>query len=547
MRCSLNESLRPDSRTAFDSLLWLGASVLLLSLTKIGFLSGDALAHSAAFSSGKWFWNPNHLLIEPISAWWHGATLSVGIDRPGIDRLKLLSALSGGTAAALFRLGPARFLSSTRAGANHATAWLVGVSAFLRLLVSGETHMLQMPALVVVAWMTGALLLHPHRRTAWLAGISIGVSALFYISNLLLALTLPLVALWNLGRKRKRIEMRHVWPIPVAAGLVTGGGLLVAWALLRPPVAALEWVLSYAGGGVPESVSGSYGASLSLKGLMESAARTAYGAVSAVVDLSPLVDLWRGQAEPSLSHLAIAVAALSAAGFLVSLLPRLFRREDPAPVALQLAAGFVLSVVLFGLYWNNSDDQFFFQISVATGILVAAAPPWRSRAPVVALTLSLIVLCWNVLDTVTRFVLYPREERVELLRSALDGADLVVLPGQDEADRLLYFVDPAAIGEKLALTSLMSRYQAEEGLDSLTTKVDQALSVGGQVDVVGLYDSHLAPQPWRALTNAGYSASRIRALLEKYVVEVRDVGPFTIGTVSAREPDPTGGNQETRN
>jgi hypothetical protein len=209
-----------------------------------------------------------------------------------------------------------------------------------------------------------------------------------------------------------------------------------------------------------------------------------------------------------------------------------WRGDELAQVALRVAIGIAGAVVLFGLYWNNSDDQFFFQLSAAVGMLTAAVPPWHSRVPKVALMVSLTVLAWNLFDTTTRCVLYPREERIQLLGTALDGADLVILPGQEEVDHLLYFVDKTTTGERLSLTHLMARYEANEGLEVLGSRVEEVISGGGRVDVVGVFDSNLGAQPWRALSAAGYGADRIRDLFGRYDIDVRQVGPFTVGTIS---------------
>jgi hypothetical protein len=131
------------------------------------------------------------------------------------------------------------------------------------------------------------------------------------------------------------------------------------------------------------------------------------------------------------------------------------------------------------------------------------------------------------------FVPYPREQRIESLRTALDGADLVVVPGEDEAEHLLYFVDSVRVGERLSLIAFMARYPVEEGLRLLASRIDEVVSRGGRVDIVGVHDMHPPPQPWRSLTAAGYSAARVRRILDACDTAVRDVGPFTIVTVSA--------------
>ena len=88
-----------------DTLLWFALPVLLLFLVPVGFVSNDGLGHSRSFADGSWGLNPNHLLFEPLGAWWQ--SLWAGSQREPVDVLKLLSALCGAAAAALVRYGVA--------------------------------------------------------------------------------------------------------------------------------------------------------------------------------------------------------------------------------------------------------------------------------------------------------------------------------------------------------------------------------------------------------------------------------------------------------
>ena len=166
----------PDGRTdRIDALLWLVLPVAVLFTIPIGSVSNDGLGHSLGFASGSWRLNPNHLLFEPLGAWWQ--TVWKGSGREPVDVLKLLSALSGALAAALFRWGVAPRVAETRRAANHATAWLAFSSAFLRLWVSDETHMIQMPFVVAVAWLALIYLERPSFGRSLVLGAAVGLAA----------------------------------------------------------------------------------------------------------------------------------------------------------------------------------------------------------------------------------------------------------------------------------------------------------------------------------------------------------------------------------
>jgi len=120
-------------RDRIDALLWFAIPCLALSLIPIGFASNDGVGHSLAFAAGRWHLNPNHLLFEPLGAWWQRTLLALGYPREPFDALKLLSILSGSIAVGLFRLLVAPRVSTSRLEANYGTAWLALSSAFLRL------------------------------------------------------------------------------------------------------------------------------------------------------------------------------------------------------------------------------------------------------------------------------------------------------------------------------------------------------------------------------------------------------------------------------
>ena len=102
-----------------------------------------------------------------------------------------------------------------------------------------------------------------------------------------------------------------------------------------------------------------------------------------------------------------------------------------------IGAAWLAAILGFGVFWNNSDDQFYFQMAPAFGALAARIPGRRGRSGVVFLMLSLTGLLWNWIDVGSKRVFYPRWQRMALLEREVRGACLVVYPGFDEAEMLL--------------------------------------------------------------------------------------------------------------
>jgi hypothetical protein len=511
----------PDGRThRIDALLWLILPVAVLFTIPIGFVSNDGLGHSLGFASGSWHLNPNHLLFEPLGAWWQSAWKGSG--REPVDVLKLLSVLSGALAAALFRWGVAPRVAETRWAANHATAWMAFSSAFLRLWVSDEIHMIQMPFVVAVAWLALVYLDRPSFGRSLALGAAVGLAALTFISNLLLGVALAVVlAVWHLRRREPGLAMGNATGLGIGATLVAGSVLLLAW---PGDPGFLDWIIRYGGGHQSPRVELAYGLVRSWDGLMESMIRALYGTASALVDLTPLAAAVRDHQAPSLEVVLGTLAFLAAAAALLS--------RPPNRGALLLTLSWLAAILGFGIFWNNSDDQFYFQMAPVFGVL-AAEMGRRSRATKIFLILSFAGLLWNLIDVSSHRVLYPRQERMALLDREVQGACLVVYPGFDEPELLLEMSRPSASVEQLALTQLSVQSPADEGMRTLRDRIEACRREGRRVVLLDLFDQPPQRNPWKFLQRLGYDHAGIAQALEGLPVDrtSRWVGPFTVRTV----------------
>lgn len=529
-----------------DALLWLILSMAVLFAIPIGFVSNDGLGHSLGFASGQWRVNPNHILFEPLGAWWQNLWVRFG--REPVDALKLLSALSGALAAGLFRRGVAPRVAGSRWAANHATAWLAFSSAFLRLWVSDETHMIQMPFVVAVAWLALIYLERPSHGRGMAVGAAVGLAALTFISNLLLGIALGVVlVIWHLGRREARQAFVGAAGLGLGAALAAGPVFLLAWSLSPGSPGFLAWLTRYGGGGQSPRVELAYGLVRSWRGLEESVVRAFYGTASALVDLTPIAGAVRDHQAPLAAAVLGALAFLAAAAALFAGL-RTVIAEPSAPAnrgALVLTISWLAAILGFGIFWNNSDDQFYFQMAPVFGVLAGRMTGGlggrRSRAAAVFLSLSLAGLLWNLVDVGSSRVLYPRQERMALLEREVNGACLVVYPGFDEPELLLTMSRRTAAVERLALTQLAVRFPAAEGMRTLRSRITGCLQGGGRVVLVDLFDTPPRRNPWKFLERLGYDYPAVHRSLEGLPVEPtsREVGPFRVRKVELSSPFPS--------
>lgn len=491
---------RPD---LLDALGWLSLSALLLSLLPIGHVSADGIGQSLSLSAGFVRWNPNHLLVEPIGAWWQGLLHPSTSRSEAVDHLRLLSVFAGSLAAGLFRLGVASRLAPSRLAANHATLWLACSSVFARLWILDEIYMLQMPAVVAIAWLTLRYLDRPSLAGAAATGASVAVAAAFFVSNLLLGPALA-ACLW---RKRRHAAALLMGTLAAFAVLFAG-----IWALAGTPQSFLDWLTRYGGGAQTARVESAYGLQPTPTGLVEATARALYGSACALVDLAPAVATFR-DGLPVEWEIVCGLLAFAAA--VVSLL-----LSRPDPRARLLLTAWAAAVLVFGTFWNNSDDQFYVQLPVAFGALAAT----MRRRTVVALGLA--ALLWNAVDVAQRRVLYPRQERLALVERDLGGAGLIVYPGFDEMEVLLE-LEPGP--RTVSMTGLATRAPFEEGMDRLGKEIRETLGAGRPVAIVDIVEAPPNRSPWKFLRRMGYEQARVEEILERFPMDpALRTGPFTV-------------------
>ena len=527
----------PDQHHRLDALTWLLVPALALAVLPNGFVSADGLGQSLAFSTGRWHLNPNHLLFDPLAAGWIAAWKLAGCHRHPVDVLEVLSGISGALALALFRLLVAPRLAATRWLANEATAYVAFSSAFLRLWVADEVQMVQMPFVVLVAAVAIRRLEGDRRGLSLALGVAVGLAALFFVSNALLGVTLAAAISWqHLARRETRRAAASVAAIAAGMTLAAGPPLLAAWLPRAQTIGLLDWLTRYDGGASSTRVTGAYGMAMSPAGVLTASVRAAYGAASSLVDLAAPAALWRDRQPATLAALIPAVAFAAAVAALAIHGTAAWReaangRAARSP-ALLLALAWVSAVLAFGVFWDNSDDQFYFQLAPIFGVIAASAPTaWRRRpAAWLGAALGAAALLWNVGDVATHRLLYPRADRAALIEREVAGACLVVFPGFDEAQLLLSLSPRAVKVPRLSIVEVAIAAPAATGLPRLTKRIDACLLRGGRVVLLDVFATPRLRAPWKYLLRLGYERRAVEAALAGIAGETptRRSGPFTV-------------------
>jgi hypothetical protein len=521
-----------------DALVWFGGTIVIFSLLFIGAVSGDALFHSERYANGTWVLNPNHLLFEPIGAAWHRLLVALGSTREIPDQLILLSVWSGALSLGLFRYGIAGFLKN-RTLANYATLWVAFSSAWLRLLISGEHFMLEMPFMVLSALATLRYVRDRQLRDAALAGAFGGVAALFMISNVIIvSFTVGVgLALWHAVRREWRRATAVLFTVGAASAAVMIGALFIAWAIAVPDgIGFIEWTTNYSGGGRSSREALAYGLNASGASLPVAAARALYGAASSLLDLQPVVQVFRdGTAVTARTVIAIASFVVTAA-FFAAMLAVLWRhrRDSRTLGVLLLVTAWAIGTLGFAVLWDNSDDQFYFHLAICFALVAAMGaaaltPRWRR----LAMAVGAVTILFNAGDVLTRFVLYPRTERIAALKDGLQGAGLIVAPGENDVETMISFTGPETIRRYSTIIVIAGEHEQAEGLAVLEDRIRQALARGERVDLLEMFDTPPNIVPWKTLRRMDWDKAAVLAVLDKFPVEPvsRRLGPYTVRSI----------------
>lgn len=508
-----------------DAAFWVVIPILILGAIHIGGLSGDGVAQGTQYRLHTWRLDPNHLLYEPSSAAWAALWERFAPSVATSDALKRLSIIAGALSLGLFRALVVPRITSDRARANLATLWVCAGAAFVALWLSDEPQMLQMPFLVLLAATLLFASAQPTPLRPLLVGVVGGLATLFYISDVLIVVAGVAALAWTAQRRAggtmaaKTIAMAAVGGAVVTVPVFGG-----TWYFTRSPLSFLKWMTSYGGGNVATHGAAGYGVHGSIRDLASATIRAIYGAMSAFVDLSTAVDAVRRHA-PVNVILPLALAAF-VGGLITLIAVRCWSRSPELRPMILLATAWTAAVVVFGIAWNNADDQFYFQLAVPVGMIAATATLVRTS------NVALLALCaYNLATVALPYIRYPRERYQTEIVHAMATADLTIYPGSDEVERLIVSYDGGHREGAIPVTRVASQQKPADGVRLLQDTVRSTLAHCGRVLLLGVVDGPDDVNPWKYLGSIGYA----RPAIERAVTSLSDTsGPSRVGPVFAR-------------
>jgi hypothetical protein len=482
----------------------------------------DAARFTPGIAAGVFEWDASHLLMQPVVVLWH-RYLSFG--GPAIASQERFNVFCAALSLGILYL----LLVRLRVDAVRRVL-LISLAAFgynlLNLATSGHIKLAALPFLTLS--LAHATLWESDERAAgsgragWLAAsaVELGLAAGFLINSVVVA---PFLALAVLAVSlRAGLGMKRAAGLAAAFGVLCGGTALAVvgavYALVTPGPHGIRGLLGFLlakSAGQPP-----------FAGIGQSLARGVFGGVQNFVFVGNFGAMARTWMSGDSSFLAayrrmfltegaifLAALALFAWIYLEALL-RLARGRGAAAAPL----AFILGALAFAIPWNLNEADFYFQITLPTVVLMAAAPPTAWRRALHALLLALVAG-----TVLTGWALpkkrYPLSRYEAELRRRLTPRDLAVHWIVYSGGPSLIFMDLPGI-PRLQPDRLYERDPDPERLFArLAGAIDGHLTAGGRVYLFGILDDRVWHAPWPVLRQKGLTHARLESFFrDRYTV-----------------------------
>lgn len=488
----------------------------------------DGIRWADAIAAHRIDVNPNYLLMQPLVMWAFSVWESLGGSSDPVHFAKLFDALCGAVSLAVMA-------ATLRAlGVGMAVRWccllLTAFSAnFLLLATSDHIKLVTAPFLFAGLHFAVLQAREPTPLRAAATGVSLSLAVCTLVNAVVWgALLAPVI--WLVSGPDAARRLRHAALYCVAAGLPALAVVLAFHAADASGVPLLEWLTRYSAD--PEARGdGFQGVSLLTLG------RFAFAILKNFVhapDLSAAAKAaLSGVAPPPASAWAAlnavaATVAVAGLGALVGALCVGFVRGRLDPVdrrVLLVLGSMAAAFLLFGFAWNDSDEEFWFQITpplaLAAGLAVdrGTAPRWGM--PALAAVAGTLALNQLVSFAVPRAV-YPYAENLAALRTDLSDCGYILYDEPDWRGELMMGLRRESDLAPHSIMTLARAHRFEMGplTAAIEAGIAEAHAQGRPFCVVGIFEASDYEFPW---TNF---AERFGITRARFVEVLRAHGAF---------------------
>ena len=489
--------------------------------------SGDALVYVRQIEEGLLVWNPNHLLMQPVGKLFYDSIGAAGAGLSILNTFKLISAVSAIASLYLFHLILVQVNVQSSLLRVFGVLGLFASNYFLTMSVTEEYFMLQMPFLLIALMM---LIKWAESRTSEgkylelvISGAMLSIASLVIVNNVFLMAFMGLYVLTAKAAGRSE-RVRALFAFSVSVCVVFIPVILFGFYLSEYDGRFVEWMSSYQGED-SNPLSNLYGVDWTVIGVVNSIARLGFNFFANFIDLGGIGTVLQSwvfgqelEFRPDMFQVvqgtilfAVLLIASSYIAFWISL--RLRKHQ-----ILQIIVVWIIAYLAFNFLWNDSSDQFWFQILPALWLAIMLylnenkARNKCKKCDVILTIFVSFVLIQNTMQAIVPKAFIDTEALSQRHKVLIEGYAVEIIPGWDGIRWLGLKKEITGIEQ----VTLMDISLSGDGAESLTDKIDGYLEQGGRVIVARLYDLDENPRPWVQLKKLGMSRKQIKKTLEKY-------------------------------
>ena len=541
---------RPPTRypsAEFLPLRWeqfglLSVVCLYLIIFNVEIPHGDALRISRQIEANSLILNPNHLLLDWFGHVWTNILQQLGLSISILGGFELISAIA--TLISLYLFHHVLILLGVRQASIRliVTLGLFASKNFLSMAISQYFFMLQMPFLLgafifairsqAEADKIGIIKFHLCGT-----GVLLAIAACIEINNIvpLFFAGLALAKQQGCVERWQFSNTINVWGAAAIIGLPI---YFVAYILSDPDSSFFAWVLSYAGQ-TDSSLDNYYGTRASLQGLASSTATVSFhflfgnvietaglGTVLKVLVTNEPMEFVPNTLNIVLASVLMPIVGISIAGLCAWVIFRAW--QDPV---VRLSSVFVVSYLIFNLFWPYSSDLFWFQMLPFIWIVLAIYLVGSTASEISnkrdnltmqsprVMFLTVVVACLFGLNTHQTVIPIARanlDENQTLHNVLVEQFSLEIVPGWDNYKWMMRDNQNDSM-RKLVLMNMALLPDDDPGhISRLPATVTLYLKQNKRVAVGRLFALDRESNPWYGLADVGWSRHRIQELFSEF-------------------------------
>lgn len=515
--------------------------VIYLAIFSTESPTGDALVYVNHVLEGNVYWNPNHLLMDPVGYYWHGLITALGSNEGPLFSFKLLSGLSAVISLVIFHS------VLLTLGVRSTSVRIFGVLGlffsknFLSMGITEEFFIIQMPFLIAGLWFLVKWWMTPDKQQnffndLFLSGVMLAVASAVIINNV--------VVLFFVG-----LAVAFIRPTP---GKMNLGNPIVLWTgaasvclplfmlgflLSGSDDGLLAWVTSYQGSTENPSQQ-LYGLEWDAAGVLAAFARLSFNTVANFLDTAGLGTALKSLVfsyplEYKINWLQLALNTLMVSMLVIGLafvtvwILRTIRHAN----FLKILIIWILAYMLFNFFWNDSADQFWIQILPVCWLLIlmylgsttAELVSGHKDDPNVQKNkiqlFRVFVGCLILLNTWQYS--FPGafanlDQKTARYMEIVKEGDIEIVTGWDDIRWFSLRDESKNIDRIVLMNAALGRDARFQNTRDMTEYVQANLMLGKRVIVARLYDLDSTARPWDQLSKLGWSRQALQQSFEVF-------------------------------